>query len=108
MCPTTFMVFLASSKTTMADLKCILCNIYSTNIDAYISHLKKVHKLKTNLRCCICTKEVNTYEGLKKHMRKCVGSMTPNEQFCAELSADVNNLRLDCEGKCLLCFVFRK
>lgn len=52
-------------------MKCPKCiKFESENYVKYINHIKKVHKMRAEMPCAMCLKELNTYEGLKKHMKK--------------------------------------
>lgn len=62
-------------------ISCDKCNEITFDcIPDYIKHLRKAHNLRTNLKCGIllqnkltCGNSVNTYTGLKKHMKNCFG-----------------------------------
>lgn len=88
----------------MPVFKCNFCNKFETNdTKNYVSHLKSAHNsFKLNLRCCICNKQLNSYDGLKSHLNKCTFNLPKTQEVCDELPADLNNLRIEPEGNKIL------
>ena len=73
----------------MQSIKCVICQYSTVDLENYFKHLNGFNTLKIAFICGICSKRVERFPGLRKHMQKCFFKAAQQPQKLKETNTNL-------------------